>query len=134
MQEEWVKIGVDLIPKGRFIVTSLVQDADGVKIALDDEKTSVEIFFDGIPSMLRSSTEGIRMRTWGEVQTKYKDKSFFRNWFLFMVRKSSLTKWVTEESCNYYDTVELRHFCIVTSEELIDIIASFDPVIRVSEL
>ena len=134
MKEEWIKIGQDKIPKGQFVVTSFVQNSEGTKVVLADEKNTVEIFFDGIPSMLRSATEGIRMRTWSEVQLKYNDKFIFENWFFFEIKRSKLIEWIIEESCNFYDGDKLNHFCIVTGEELIDIIASFEPVIKISKI
>lgn len=134
MQEEWIKLDQYKIPEGQFIVTNFVQNSDGTKIVLNNEENVIEIFFDGIPSLLRSTAEGIRMRTWGEIQLKYQDKFFFRDWFFFQVKNSKLTKWVIEESCNFYDEDQLNHYCIVTSEELIDILASFKPTVKVSTL
>jgi len=134
MQEEWIKIEQNRIPKGQFIVTSSIQSSDGTKILLDNGHTVVEVFFDGIPSMFRSATEGIRMRTWSEVQLKYNDSFIFRDWFLFVVKNSILVEWLVEESCGFYDADKLIHFCIVTCEELIDIVASFYPIIKVMKI
>jgi len=134
MQENWINWNLPDISKGEYIVTEFIQNADGVKIILDNEKNIVEIFFDGIPSIIRISVEGIRMRTWGEVQQKYHDKNFFRDGFLFKVENSKLSKWAEEESCGFYEAERLTHYCIVTIEELIDIVATFDPIVKVSEI
>lgn len=115
MQEEWIKIKLYEIPDGKFIVTSFVQNSDGTKILLDDERIAVEIFFDGIPFLVRNSVENMRMRTWSEVQLKYCDKFIFRNTFFFEVKNSKLIKWAMEESCGFYDESQLRHYCIVTT-------------------
>lgn len=90
MQEEWIKLEQYGIPKGEFIVTELIQDCEGTKIMLEDEKDSVEIFFDGVPVLVRNTVEGMRMRTWASVQqniltghfseTKPCLKSKIRNW------------------------------------------------------
>ena len=133
MPEEWIRLEQDVIPEGQFIVTSLIQNADGTKIVLDNEKMVVEISFDGIPSLVRSTTEGIRMRTWSEVQLKY-HKFFFQNWFFYQVQNSKLSQWAIEESCNFYEEEQLEHYCIVTSEEVVDILASFKPTVKVSKL
>lgn len=132
--EEWVHLYQDMIPEGSFIVTSLVQNAEGTKILLDDEEHSVEIFFDGVPAMLRQANELLRMRTWRETQIKYQNDFFFRNHFFFRVDNSTLVKWVAEESCNFFVDDNLRHYCIVTSEEVIDILATFTPMVSVSKL
>ena len=102
MQEEWVKLKQYNIPEGQFIVNNFTQDLEGTKIVLDDEKNTVEVFFDGIPVLVRSAVANIRMRTWSEVQLKYHDKSMFRNTFFFEVKNSKLVQWSNEEGCGFY--------------------------------
>ena len=133
MQENWIVWNPSNLPKGEYVVTDFVQNVDGVKIILDDEKNIVEIFFDGTPSIIRISNEGLRMRTGREVLQKYYDDYFFRDWFLFKVENSKLSKWAEEESCGFYEAKQLTHYCIVTIEELIDVLASFEPIVTVSE-
>lgn len=134
MQEEWVKLKQYNIPEGRFIVTSFVQNAEGTKIVLDDEMTMVEVFFDGIPVLIRNAVENIRMRTWSEIQLKYQDKVIFRNTFFFEIKNSQLIKWAIEEGCGFYDESQLRHYSIVTGQEVIDVIATFEPTVKIIDL
>ena len=129
--EEWIEIIRSDIPEGKYIVTKFVQDLDGTKILLNNGEHNIEVFFDGIPVLVRNTIEGLRMRTWGNVQLKYNDKSIFRNSFFFEVKKSDLVKWCVRESCGFYEEHQLKHYCIITSEELIDIIASFEPILRI---
>ncbi len=131
--EEWIKIIRSDIPKGEYIVTNFMQNANGTKISLDDGKHTVEIIFDGIPILVRNTVEGIRMRTWGNVQLKYNDKSIFRKSFFFEVKKSDLVKWCVQESCGFYEEYQLKHYCIITSEEMIDIISTFEPIVQGSK-
>ena len=133
-QEKWIKHNSVDIPKGSYFVTDFSQNADGVRIILDDEKNIVEIYFNGVPSITRISVEGIRMRTCREVLKKYDDEYFFRNCFLFMIENSDLSKWAAEESCGFYEAEKLKHYCIVTMEEVIDILATFEPKISVSHI
>ena len=134
MQENWLKWNPANIPEGEFIVIDYIQNKDGTKFILNDENSVVEILFDGITPIVRSSVEGIRMRTWGEVQQKYNDKFFFRKWFLYKVENSKLSKWAEEESCGFYVSDQLTHYCIVTSEEIIDILSPFEPIIVVKPM
>ncbi len=134
MQENWIKWNPAKIPEGEFIVTDFVQNQDGTKFVLNDGNSIVEILFDGIPPIIRISVEGIRMRTWGEIQQKYNDKFFFRNWFLYKVENSKLSKWAEEESCGFYVSEQLTNYCIVTSEEIIDILSTFEPKIFVKSM
>jgi len=55
LHENWIIWNPISIPNGEYIVVSFVQNADGVKIVLDDEKNIVEIFFDGIPITPKTS-------------------------------------------------------------------------------
>lgn len=134
MEEEWIKINCCTIPEGEFIVSSFIQDLDGTKIVLNDEIFEIEIFFDGLPVLSRNAVEGIRMRTWGEVQLKYDDKRYFRKSFLFEVKKSKLVQWCIEESCGFYEENQLKHYCIVTSEEIIDVVSTFEPKIKITHI
>lgn len=129
MQESWIKWNPTKAPEGAFIVTDYIQNKDGTKFILDDDDNIIEILFNGITPIVRASVEGIRMRTWGEIQQKYNDKFFFRNWFLYKVENSKLSKWAEEESCGFYASEQLSHYCIVTSEEIIDILSTFEPTI-----
>lgn len=128
--EEWEKIISNDIPEGEYIVTSFSQDMTGTKILLSGEKCEINIIFDGIPVLVRNTIEGIRMKTWGNVQVKYNDRFIFRKFFFFEIKKSELIKWCVEESCGFYDADRLRHYCIVTREKMIDIISTFDPIIQ----
>jgi len=134
MKENWIRWNPDNLPDGKYFVTDFVQNTDGTKICIVDEapieNCNIEVFFDGVTPIARTSIEGIRMRTWGEVQEKYNDKLFFRNWFFYKVENSKLTEWVEEESCGFYKKENLIHFCIVTGEDIIDIISTFEPTIK----
>lgn len=134
MEENWVKWNPINIPEGEFIITDYIQNKNGTKFILDNGNSVVIILFDGIIPIVRSSMEGIRMRTWGDVQQKYDDKFFFRKWFLYKVENSELAKWVEEESCGFYLSHQLTHYCIVTSEEIVDILSSFEPKIAVEPM
>lgn len=131
MQEKWIKLEQYKIPKEEYVVTTFLQNSEGTKIVLHGEKTTVELFFDGIPVLLRNTIANARMRTWSEVQLKYRNKAIFRNAFLFEVKSSKLIQWFIEESCKFYDDSQLRHYCVITTEEIIDILATFEPNVKI---
>lgn len=128
--EEWIKLINEGVPESEYIIINFIQDSNGVKISLNGGDHIVEIVFDGIPVLIRSAVEGLRMRTWGDVQLKYNNKFIFRKAFLFEVKKSALVKWCIQESCGFYEESQLRHYCIVTSEEMIDVISTFEPTVQ----
>ena len=128
--EEWIRLMDDKIPEGEYAVASLIQDSSGVRVLPDSGGHKVRIIFDGFPLLVQSSEEGLRMRTWGNVQRKYKDRFIFRKAVLFEVKNSSLVKWCVQESCGFYQEQKLRHYCIAASDELIDIVSTFEPEIE----
>ena len=58
--------------------------------------------------------------------------SYSENRFFFEVKNSELIKWCVQESCEFYENNQLKHYCIVTSEEMIDIVSTFEPIIKVT--
>lgn len=130
-QEEWIRYNPLDIENGDFLVTSVVQDLDGTKILLKNKENNVEVFFDGFIPLVRVTDEGLRTRTGGEVQIKY-GSDFFMGWFLYKVENSKLTEWAIEESVwGFYKKEDLVHYCIVTRDDFIDILSSFEPTITV---
>ena len=132
-EEKWTKWNPSSFPEGEYIVTEFYQNLEGTKLTLEEDEKIATVFFDGIPYLVREAIEGLRMRTWVEVQKKYNNQSFFRCWFLYVVDNSELVKWAKEESCGFYDMQELKHFCIVTGEEMVDILATFEPLVTIAD-
>jgi hypothetical protein len=128
-EEERLKCNPCNIPSGDFIVTSVLDNFNGTKITLDDENTVVEILFNGGASLLRLSNESMRMQTWGNVQKKYDDGNYFVGHFFYVVNNSSLSKWAEEENYSVFEANEFTHYCIVTSDDFIDILSTFEPTI-----
>ena len=130
-KENWSKWNPENLPDGNYAITNFVQNSEGTKITLDSDECIVKVIFDGVTPLVRTSIEGIRIRTWSEVQKKHEDKYFFRNWFLYIVDNSKLSAWVSEESCGVYNSEELIHYAVVTSEDIIDVISTFKPIIQI---
>ena len=133
-QEQWLKWNPSKLPEGDYTVISFTQDLEGTKIILENEKNIVKVFFDGIILLARISDEGMRIQTVGEILYKKCDDYFFRGWFLYRIENSKLSDWVTEESGGIYNSSELIHICIVTDENVIDIISTFEPEIEITPI
>lgn len=129
LKEEWHAWNPDYISTENCVVTQIIQDIEGTKILLDNEYDFYKIFFEGVTPLVRSCEQGLRMRTWSNVQKKYNNKKYFNNYFLHKVEKSNLIDWIMEEDCGFYEREELQHFSIVTSVEIIDIVSYTEPEI-----
>ena len=135
MNEDWIKLENDEIPKGnRYAVSKFIQDDTGTRIFLDNASFAAEIIFDGIPLLVRNSSEDcVRMRTWSYAQEKY-DNTFFREDFFFEIKNSSLIDWLIEESYGFYEKEKIKHYCIVANDGFIDILSAFAPKIIISKI
>jgi hypothetical protein len=132
-QENWIKWNLTNIPKGEYIVTDFVQNADGVTITLDDEENIIQIYFDGIPTVIRMSVAGLRIKTCREAMDRYNDAHLYRDCFLYTIENSNLSKWAEEESCGFREESEFTHYCIVTTQEVVDVMAIFAPEVKVQK-
>lgn len=131
MNEEWIKLTKYNIPEDEFVVTNYIDNIEGTKIILENDDYLVEVFFDGLTLFTRIGLEGLMMRTWSEVQLKYEDRFFFKNWFLYQVLNSRLINWAIEESYGFYQELEIFHYSIVTTNEVMDILSTFEPTVKV---
>jgi len=132
MRENWIKWNPCGMPEGGYTVTSFVQDNEGTEIILETEENIITVFFNGITPIVRTSVEGIRLRTLGEVQEKYNNRFFFTNWFFYVVENSLFTNWAYEESRGCYESEEMTHYSIVTGIDIIDIISTFEPEMSIT--
>lgn len=95
------------------------------------ENQTVSLLFEGNVPMYVYSDEGIRMASYAPVQEKNNDKYYFRKWFLYKIENSDFIKWSIQESCGLCEIYGLQHFCIVTQNEVVDILSSVEPTIKI---
>ncbi|EOI3548766.1 hypothetical protein NMY27_21435 (plasmid) [Cronobacter dublinensis subsp. beijingensis] len=48
---------------------------------------------------------------------------------IYIVDRSSYMKWFAEQSAGIHDTEEITHYLIATSDDVIDILSSVEPLI-----
>jgi len=100
-----------------------------------DNSRGIKIIFPYSVISYQSTEEENRCKTLGFLDKEY-GTDFYAKWTLFEVQDSVLLKWAREESiyggCD--DAIEMyRHvkqFTLITSDEFIDIITSYDPEIQ----
>lgn len=130
-KEEWIPLKEYEIPKGEFFITSFNRNVENTKIVLENDDYVVEIFFEMIPVLQQVCLEIARMDTWGSVQVKY-GKYVFENFF-FEIKNSNICDWLIEESGGFYSHQDLKHYCIVTGEDVADIVSLIEPSVRVTK-
>lgn len=129
--ENWIVWNPTNVELGKAYAVEAVHCEDQIKFIIDCEENKIEITYDGFIPVYTYSLEGIRTATWGSVQEQHNDKYFFKKWFLYKVENSRFLKWALEESCGYYSEKEIVHYCIVTQQSLMDIVATSEPKIKI---
>lgn len=122
---------------GKMYTEQLIETCDGLEITLlaRDDSRGIKIIFPYSVISYQSTEEENRCKTLGFLDKEY-GTDFYAKWTLFEVQDSVLLKWAREESiyggCD--DAIEMyRHvkqFTLITSDEFIDIITSYDPEIQ----
>ena len=67
------------------------------------------------------------------VQEKNNDRAYLGKWFLYKIENSDFMKWAVKESCGFYSEEDLLHFCIVTENDIVDILSLGEPTVVVRE-
>lgn len=92
----------------------------------DNQKVGVKIVFAEAVLAYRYTEESLPQFTVHYLRAKYEEE-FYSAWCLFKIENSTYLKWITEESYGIYDDIKLTHFCILTSDQRLDIIVGYEP-------
>lgn len=112
-----------------------VSEKDGDLIfSVDCDNIIIKITFKGTTPFYLYSEQGIRMTTWSTVQKKYNDNDYFKKSPLFIVENSVLSTMMDIESCGFYSDSDIKHYCIVTEQDVVDILSASAPEFDIVEL
>lgn len=129
--EKWILWNPLNIESCQAFSVEIKQEKSGTVFKVECENQFVNIIFDGFIPIYVYSDEGIRMATYIRVQEKNNDRYYFTKWFLYKIENSDFLKWAMAECYNLYEICGYKHFCIVTENEVVDILSSFEPQIIV---
>lgn len=125
--ENWIKWQ----PKGMgglyAYFTIPEHDENGINFIVQCAEGAVKISFDGNIPFYVFSDEGLRTASYAPVQQQHNDRHYFNKWFLYKIENSDLLKWIGLESCGFIAGRYEKHFCIVTEDDVVDILSSVDP-------
>jgi hypothetical protein len=97
-----------------------------IKLSNSDKTKQIEIRFEGVVTSYRYTNESYCFGIFGDLSKKHGD-DFYSNWSFFKINKSNYVKWIIDES---YDSGFI-HFCIVGGDEMLDVIATYEPEIKI---
>ena len=109
----------------------ICEDEDALRFVVNCGESVITVSFFGIVPAYMFSEEGMRMMSWSIAQEKNKDRFYFTKWPIYKVENSCMIHWALMESCGYYSEDALTHYCIVTDQEIVDIISMCEPRITV---
>lgn len=119
------------IMSGFYELKYIKDNFDSLCICLEKEDQVLVLNWDGVVESYCRSTEEGRFAfiadEWQKIQKR------FQNWTFFLMRESDYREWFYSEYGEFAEEDEFTHYMIVTSNFVIDIISSFEPVVTISE-
>ena len=130
--ENWTHWKPTTNVSGRFIIISLILTYDDLTIELsaEDNDTKIKIIFHGNIDAYRCTNESFCSLIFNDLSKKYGD-AFYSNWSFFQITNSEYAKSLSEKSGGWSDEFTFRHFCIIGDDEVVDILARYEPEIKV---
>ena len=129
MKEEWIKWRKVNSTLKNFEISNIELNNDGLIINIDNLEINYKIIFESIYSF-RQCNESERWRTISSVQ--FDKGNFFSDCLFYEIKNSNYSKWIEEETFATVKAEEIFHFCIVTANDVVDILAYDEPQILVT--
>ena len=131
MQEEWVRWEPIKDLSGKYSVDSVIMGEKSLTIGLSSEcnpTKKVEVRFEYAVDAYRYTNDSFCLKVCTDLVAKY-GKEFHGNWSFFKVDHSEYFHWLSGKSCAYADEFPFTHFCIVGSDEIVDVLARYEPMV-----
>lgn len=130
--ESWILYNPLNIENCRAFSAEIIRSEENIIFKVECENKFVNLIFDCFVPVYLYSYEGMRMAAYLPVQEKNNDRYYFTKWFLYKIENSDFLKWAAAESFGLYKNLELKHFCIVTENEVVDILSASEPKFFIS--
>ena len=131
MTEQWTRWEPISGLAAKHYIESMFDGIDGFKIVLsgaDDETKRVQIVFKDSVLAYRSTYEGFKVNIFSDLSKRY-GTNFYAQWSFFKVNNSNYLQWVLEQA-GTTDSLSCMHFCVFSSEAIVDIIATYEPIVE----
>jgi hypothetical protein len=129
--EKWKEVFNDVIPTGDYQVSLNNGEAQGLYIELESLTHKVTIDF-GIISSVRMIEEGTLLNNspYSEQELlKYKSKDFSNT--IYEVKSGEFGDFIKDKCGDIYESLEYKHYLIITLNYCIDIVTQWEPEIKV---
>ncbi len=133
MKEKWIKWDPFSGLSGSYYIESIKESSEGLEIILADsginaenKKNKIVMKFSCRVTSYRSTDEASRVSLF-ESLSKQHGTDFYAKWKFFKVENSEYLDWLSKESCEYTDFLNLKHYVIIDDDSLLDIASMCDP-------
>lgn len=129
--EEWARWEPINGLSGKYFINSLIISEERLVIHLSDNDKikKIEIVFDNGIDGYRYTNESFYFKIFGDLSQKY-GTEFYKNWSFFKVTNSEYLQWLSKKSRTWSDQFTFIHFCIFGDDEVIDILARYEPIVK----
>lgn len=131
--EKWKEVFADKIPKGIYQTQIINGEKQGLVIELLNEHFCVVLKF-GIVLAVRMLDEGIvqsDLYSDNEVE-KYKNHNFEN--IIYEIQGGEFQKQINKISDGYGESLNLKHYIVITQNYNIDIVTEWEPVIDIAKI
>ena len=120
--------------EGKYYLESFVWPEEGVTIGLinEDKGKKIQIVFDGHIDAFRYTNESFYLKILDNASPQ-DDINFYKDFSLFKVINSEYLAWISEKSCTWSDQLPFMHFCILGGDEVIDVLARYEPKVTIMD-
>ena len=127
MNEEWIKLESDVnIPEDSY-VDIILDTKSGLELnLLSQDDVGYKIIFERAHSY-RRTYEALRLKTINEASEKY-DNNIFEPMIL-IIENSKYLEWVSKESYDISAMIGMKHYVIVDSDMIVEVISESNPKI-----
>lgn len=130
--EEWTRWEPTQDLSARFVIDALTLSHDGliVKLSAENSTKKIEIIFDDSLDGHRYTNESFCFKIFSDLSDRY-GTEFYRSWSFFIITNSEYVQWLSQKSFGYAGEFSFKHFCIVGDDDILDIVARYQPTVRI---
>jgi|ERR1700733_3048098 len=133
MHEKWTRWEpIKNLSKHYYVKSISDTFSGGLKIKLIDDRDPEKKVLVSWPNSVdayRKTYETFTLLTLSNIDKQYGEN--FKGWTFFKIENSEYLKWISEQSCKITDSFNLKHFCIYSTEEMVDVLSCVEPEVSI---
>ena len=132
MTEQWARWEPISGLAEKYDIVTVSEEIEGFRVVLFDEQDSTKkaiISFEQAVSAYRSTDESFRYKLIRDLDERY-GSDFYGKWTFFKLTNSLYLEWLLDQSEGVFDPKSYIHFSIITSDSILDIVASYEPKVE----